>query len=291
MITFGVHQSSPIAAKNEENRRSGVFEYVCQCMVWANCTQFQKKEGLLGWVERALTALPFIAALSFIQTHKGCVRGEEEGPLFVFPATEKVPGESGCVSDLMSYPGSAPRAPSNFTAWESSGDSALLSRPEETRLQHPGSVSLSVSASFSFFLKYVLSLCGVFKHTQIHTHTPCATWFELNRRQGETESTGSNNLLQNSARWHCLVRQTAREKRWVWDDPALAQWLPTEPPSQPNFQLGLSSLGSVLRLDTACHQQARANEIRARLITALRPQSPLVISWVNDQGPVTLGWA
>lgn len=33
MITFGVHQSSPIAAKNEENRRSGVFEYVCQCMV------------------------------------------------------------------------------------------------------------------------------------------------------------------------------------------------------------------------------------------------------------------
>ena len=73
------------------------------------------------------------------------------------------------------------------------------------------------------------------------------------------------------------------------DDPAPAQWLPIQPPSQPDFPLGLSSLGSVLQLDTACHQQARANEIRARLITALRPLSPLVISGVNDQGPVTLG--
>ncbi len=130
MITFGVHQSSPFTDKNEENRRSGVLEYVCQCMVWANCTQFQKKEGLLGWVERALTALPFIAALSFIRTHKGCVGwGWRRGALFVFPATEKVPGESGCVSDLMSHPGSAPRAPSNSTAWESRADSALLSGP------------------------------------------------------------------------------------------------------------------------------------------------------------------
>lgn len=74
-------------------------------------------------------------------------------------------------------------------------------------------------------------------------------------------------------------------EREVWDDPALAQWLPTGPSSQPNFPLGLSSLGGVLRLDTACHQQARANEIRACLITALRPLSPLVISWENDQGP------
>lgn len=60
-------------------------------------------------------------------------------------------------------------------------------------------------------------------------------------------------------------------------------------PSQPNFPLGLSSLGSVLRLDTACHQQARANEISACLITTLRPLSPLVISRVNDQGPAPLG--
>ncbi len=84
------------------------------------------------------------------------------------------------------------------------------------------------------------------------------------------------------------MRHTARGKWGVWDDPA--QWLPAEPPSQPDFQLGLSSFGGVLQLDSACHQQARANEIRARLITTLRPLSPLVISWVNDQGPVTLGW-
>lgn len=89
MITLGVHQSTPAAAKNEENRRSGVFEYVCQCMVWANCTQFQKKEGLLGWVERALTALPFIAALSFIQTHKGCVRGGGGGATICLPSHRK----------------------------------------------------------------------------------------------------------------------------------------------------------------------------------------------------------
>lgn len=189
----------------------------------------------------------------------------------------------------MSHPGSAPRAPSNFTAWESSGDSALLSRAEEeTRLQRPGSASLSVSASFPF-LSQVCSQ-SVFKHTQIHTrtHTPSATWFELNRHQIEAESSGSNNPLRNSACRQCLVRHTVRVKRWVWDDPA--QWLPTEPPSQPDFQLGLSSFGGVLGLDTACHQQARANEIRARLITTLRPLSPLVISWENDQGPVTLGW-
>lgn len=95
-LTFGGHQSSSFTAKNEEHQRSGVFEYVCQCMLWANCTQFQKKEGLLGWVGWALTALPFIAALSFIQTHKGCVRvvvvGGSQGwwgALFVFPSHRK----------------------------------------------------------------------------------------------------------------------------------------------------------------------------------------------------------
>lgn len=228
MITFGVHQSSPFTAKNGEQRRSGLFEYVCQCMAWANCTQFLKKEGLLGWGERALTALPFKAALSSIHTHKGCARrgrcmcvcvcvGDgKEGPLFVFPATEKVPGESGCVSDLMSYPGSAPRAPSKSAAWESSGDSALLSGPRGLTYSIQ---TRSLWQCLALFLSQVRSQY-LNTHTHNSGHTPSAYWLTPNRRRergvkqsitkqralfGETDSEKE----EISVRWSCTCTMAA----------------------------------------------------------------------------------
>lgn len=77
------------------------------------------------------------------------------GALFVFPATEKVPGELGCVSNLMNYQRSAPRALSNSAAWESSRDSAV----EKSQLCQPASVFLSMLAFFSpFFLFQVCFL-------------------------------------------------------------------------------------------------------------------------------------
>lgn len=102
------------------------FECVFQCMLWANCTQFQKKAGLLGRVEWALTASPFIALPSPSSSHIKGVWGWGGGggggewwwggaPHYLSSqATDKVPGESGCVSDLMSCRRSAPRALSNF---------------------------------------------------------------------------------------------------------------------------------------------------------------------------------
>lgn len=270
MIAIGDPPPSSVPANNEETCRRGQFECVCQCMVWANCPQFKKKDGLLGWGGRALTALPFIAALSFIQTQKGCVRRGEEGPLFVFPASGKSSRRIG-----MCF---RPHEPSRF----------LLPEPRPTQQrENPAEISHSspgrgdsVKASGSFTLKYVLSLCGVFKHTQIHTSP--ATWSKLNRQQREAESAGSNHRLQNSVSWRCLETDSVR-----WS----CSQLPAEPPSKPDLQLGLSSLGGVLRLDTPCHLQAKANEISAWLISVLRPLSSLVISWVNDQGPATLGWA
>lgn len=139
-------------------------------MLWANCTQFQKKEGLLGWVEWALTALPFIAALSFIQTHKGCVReggggGGRGGGTICLPKPQKKFQENRDV-----FP----------TSW---AIRVLLPEPHPTsQRENPAEIAArrrlgySVQAlcqclPLSFCLKYVLSLCSVFKHT--HAHTFC----------------------------------------------------------------------------------------------------------------------
>lgn len=73
---------------------------------------------------RALTALLFIAALSFVQTHKGCVFAQHYLSSQQQKKKKKLSEELGCVSDLMSYPRSAPRVPSNSAAWESREDSA-----------------------------------------------------------------------------------------------------------------------------------------------------------------------
>lgn len=73
---------------------------------------------------RALTALLFIAALSFVQTHKGCVFAQHYLSSQQQKKKKKLSEELGCVSDLMSYPRSAPRVPSNSAAWESRKDSA-----------------------------------------------------------------------------------------------------------------------------------------------------------------------
>lgn len=293
MITFHVHHSPYIAAKNAENWRSGVFKYVCRCMVWANCTQFLKKEGLLGWVEGALTALPFIAALSFIQTHKGCVRRRgrkrrghylSSQPQKKFQQNRDVFPTSWAVRVLLPepHPTSQRENPAEIALSSPSRCARLIGGDSVTASRH----SLSVSVCLAFFLSQVCFQSSRRIQTHTNPHTPSATWFELNRQHRENGSAGSSNLLQNSA--HCLVRQTVRGSvRWSCARTMAANRASL---SQPNFPLGLSSLG-VLRLDTACHQQARANEIRARLITVQRPLSPLVISWVNDQGPVTLGWA
>lgn len=176
----------PSQAKNEASQRGGVFKYVCQCMVWANCTQFQKKEGLLSWVERALTALPFTAGLSFILTHKGCVMGRGwvqsrgvGGTICLRSHREGSRRIGMCFRPHDLSWGSAPSAPSNFTAWESSRAGAPLLLAAATRRR----VTLSGSASPAFFLKCVFSLCLVLKtHTQIlQRGTPCAAEFGLNR--------------------------------------------------------------------------------------------------------------
>lgn len=68
----------------------------------------------------------------------------------------------------------------------------------------------------------------------------------------------------------------------VQDDPDLQ--------NEPRILTGFIFFGCVWWLDTACHQQMRANEIRACLIRGLKVPYPLVISWMNDQGPLTPGW-
>lgn len=114
-------------------------------------------------------------------------------------------------------------------------------------------------------------------------HTTCATWFQLNRQQQKRMSSRGQTIDYNS----CMLTLFCAT---VWDDPGLTQRQRADPSPQTDSWLGLSSLGSVLRLDTAWHQQIGANEIKACLISVLRPLSPLVISWVNDQGSVSLGW-
>lgn len=183
---------------------------VFQCLVWANCTQFQKKEGLLGWVERALTALPFIAALSFIQTHKGCVRGGRRGHYLSSQPQKKVPGESGYVPTSWAIrvllPEPHPTSQRENPAEIALSSNKLLWWTQWSRLGYSiRAQSLCQCLPLFLSLSSMFSVCAVYlnTHKSARTHL-LPLWFELNRQQRKNGPTGSNNLLQNTACWHCV---------------------------------------------------------------------------------------